>query len=166
MKKLLFLVAVCMTIVACNDQKSTATKVTASEKGNSSEEVDSAVYGKYLDGGNFTMELLCGEDTVTYVLPQDTDIVLGDRNVGDKLMVVGTKNADGENVAEKVVNLTTLSGKWKGDAGEMNLLEIDSVRMFNGNIIVAKDTFSVYSLGADSLELETKDAIYQYKREK
>ena len=37
-------------------------------------------------------------------------------------------------------------------------------KIYNGNILLNKDTFAIVSLGADSLALENRAGIYVYKR--
>ena len=84
---------------------------------------------------------------------------------GDRLAVVGYKNADGEYEANQVLNLTTLMGKWRSIDKQFELMEDGTVlsavkeeahpwtswKVFNGQLLLNKDTFTVNALGGDSL---------------
>ena len=79
--------------------------------------------------------------------------------------------------AQKVINITSLQGKWTsidraftildGGVVEGDKQEVKTYvdwRIMNGKLILTSDTFSVYSLGPDSLLLENDKGIYAYKR--
>lgn len=120
-------------------------------------------------------------DTLEFVLADaDTDVptVLGGLLAGDRVAVV-SHTADGEQVADKVVNITSLLGKWTSIDKSFEIREggiVESTvkaetnpwtswKLNNGNIILNSDTFQIDVLGPDSLCLETADGIFAYKRQ-
>lgn len=121
-------------------------------------------------------------DTLEFTLLDDKDMpsdVQGGLMTGDKMAVVA-KDINGMRVATKVINVTTLLGRWasidknfvieEGGTVKSNLkAEKDSWvswKIFNGRLLLNKDTFIVNTLGADSLYLENDKGIYVYKRQK
>ena len=98
--------------------------------------------------------------------------------VGDRLAIVGVQ-VNGERVAQKVINLTTLLGKWSSLDKNFEIQEGGGVQSFvkaesnpwttwkilNGKLLLNKDTFSVNTLGADSLYLENNEGIFAYRRQ-
>ena len=96
-------------------------------------------------------------DTLEFVLADaDTDVptVLGGLLAGDRVAVV-SHTADGEQVADKVVNITSLLGKWTSIDKSFEIREggiVESTvkaetnpwtswKLNNGNIILNSDTF-------------------------
>ena len=85
---------------------------------------------------------------------------------------------DGELVAKKVINVTTLLGRWTSIDKDFEIEEGGTVKsavkaestpwtywkIFNGRLVLNKDTFDVAGLGADSLYLENNRGIFVYKR--
>jgi len=146
---------------------------------------DSTVYG--VCGENTAMhslELITDAgDSMQFVLNEDEN---GDVNVvggllaGDRLAVVEGPETDGERVAEKVINLTTLLGKWTSLDKNFEIEEDGTVkstvqaeqnpwtnwRIVNGRLVLNRDTFDIDNLGSDSLYLENKNGIFVYKRAK
>lgn len=142
---------------------------------------DTTVYGKCGDGtAMHTLELITDKgDTIIYTLEgADTCAnVQGGLFVGDKIAVIGEKGADDIMFAKKVINLTSLLGKWvsidktfeiqEGGAVLSNVKEpkpYTEWKILNGKLILSADTFDVYALGPDSLYLENSKGIYGYKR--
>lgn len=142
---------------------------------------DTTIYGRCGEGtAMHTLELITDKgDTVVYSLGTGDDEadVQGGLLVGDRLAVIAAKNADGENVAARVLNLTTLMGTWTSIDRHFELHEDGSVKsdvkeprpytewsILNGRLVLSSDTFHVYSLGPDSLYLENDKGIYVYKR--
>ena len=97
---------------------------------------------------------------------------------GDRLAIVATM-IDGELTAQKVININTLKGKWTSLDRNFEILDDGDViatvqseknpytswRIHNGRLLLGRDTFDIVTLGADSLELESRDEIYVYKRQ-
>ena len=100
--------------------------------------------------------------------------------VGDRLAVIGATDRDGERVATKVINLTTLQGKWTSLDKNFEILEGGLIKsnvtaesnpwtewkILNGQLLLNRDTFDIDQLSADSLYLENHDGIFVYKRVK
>ncbi|GJG30157.1 hypothetical protein PRBRB14_10360 [Hallella multisaccharivorax DSM 17128] len=146
---------------------------------------DSTVYGVCGDGTMMhTLQLITDAgDTMTYALPDTEDgsqPVVGGLLAGDRLAVVGGRPLDGERTARKVINLTTLQGKWISLDKNFEILEGGEVKsnieaeknpwtswkIFNGKLLLNRDTFNIDELGSDSLYLENHAGIFVYKRAK
>lgn len=129
-----------------------------------------------------TLELITDEgDTLTYLVDVDSEdeVVKGGMLAGDRMAVVGAKDGNGELVATQVVNLTTLLGRWTSidknfEIQEGGVVESSvkaethpwtSWKIYNGNLLLNRDTFNVVQLGADSLYLENGEGIYAFKRQ-
>lgn len=152
--------------------------------------IDSTVYGTCGEGTTMhslqlitdagdTLQYLIGEsmnDGEAYV--DDFDPVLGGLLAGDRLAVIEGKEVDGEKTAQRVINLTTLLGKWVSLDKNFEILEGGVVKsnlqaeskpwtswkILNGKLLLNKDTFNINSLGKDSLYLESTQGIFTYKR--
>lgn len=144
---------------------------------------DSTVYG--VCGENTAMhslELITDAgDTLRFVLNEDEngDVnVLGGLLAGDRLAVVEGPEVDGEQLAKKVINITTLLGKWTSLDKNFEIQDDGTVRstvqaeknpwtswkIVNGRLVLNRDTFDINNLGSDSLYLENKNGIFVYKR--
>ena len=144
---------------------------------------DSTIYGTCGEGtAMHTLELLIDTgDSISFVLnDEETEkpsTILGGLLVGDKMAVISS-TINGEHIALKVVNISTLLGRWKSVDKDFSIEEGGTVsseilsekqnwntwKIYNGNILLNKDTFAIVSLGADSLALENRAGIYVYKR--
>ena len=107
----------------------------------------------------------------------DTD-VQGGMFMGDKMAVIGYAGKE-QNTAQKVINITSLLGRWisldknfeikdggvveSSVAAESN--PYTSWKIFNGRLVLSKDTFDVLNLGPDSLLLENEKGIFAFKRQ-
>ena len=146
---------------------------------------DSTVYGVCGEGtAMHTVELITDAgDSVTYIIQEDEEgrsCVQGGLLVGDRLAVIGATDRDGERVATKVINLTTLQGKWTSLDKNFEILEGGLIKsnvtaesnpwterkILNGQLLLNRDTFDIDQLSADSLYLENHDGIFVYKRVK
>lgn len=169
-------------IVGCVDKKP---KHAAEDGMVQAEEADndSTVYGVCGDGtAMHTLQVISDAgDTLEYMLNTDGEIVSdvqGGKMVGDRVAVIGTTLND-ELVARKVINLTTLLGKWSSLDKNFEIQEGGVVQSFvkaeshpwtswkvlNGKLLLNKDTFNLKTLGADSLYLENENGIFAYKRQ-
>ncbi|MCD8297208.1 MAG: lipocalin family protein [Prevotella sp.] len=178
--KWLFVVVIAAIIVGCNDNKAQQNTSGSTDDGI----VDSTMYGK------------CGESTAMHILQLVKDNgdsifislyddeydetisdVQGGLFVGDYLAVITGKDVDGNLYAKKVINLTSLLGKWESIDKSFEICEGGKVvceensshpytewKIWNGHLILSPDTFDIFSLGADSLFLENNNGIYDYKR--
>ena len=153
------------------------------EKPSEEEAPDSTVYGVCGDGTSMhSLQLITDVgDMLEYAVYDDGDQpsdVQGGLMAGDHVAVTGTV-VDGERVAQKVINVTTLLGKWtsidknfeieEGGVVKSNVKAETSPwtswKILNGKLILNKDTFEVENLGADSLYLENNKGIFSFKRQ-
>ena len=179
---ILFAIVAVLFIVACVDGKKKDNKqqsVATMEESKG----DSTAYGVCgVNTAMHTLELVTVQgDTINYLFDvDDASAVKGGLLAGDRLAVVGYKNADGENEASLVLNLTTLMGKWRSIDKQFELMEDGTVlsavkeeahpwtswKVFNGQLVLNKDTFTVNALGGDSLYLENTHGIFTFTRQK
>lgn len=192
MKNLGFVFASLMLLVlaGCNSKKGKPNL-----QANDVEEVaDSTVYGVCGEGTSMhSLELITDTgDTLTYtILDAEADMdgmvtggglvshVEGGLMAGDKVAVTGQK-VDGELIADKVINVTSLLGHWTSIDKNFEIEEGGTVRssvkaesnpwtswkILNGRLLLNRDTFNINSLGADSLYIENDKGIYTFKRQK
>ena len=142
---------------------------------------DTTLYGRCGEGTSMNfIELIIAEgDTLHCNITTDEDhsVVRGGLGVGDRLAVVTRVDEDGQLEANKVINLTTLLGKWisidqsfelqEGGVVVSNIKEprpLTDWSICNGHFVLGADTFDIYELGVDSLYLENANGIYAYKR--
>ena len=142
---------------------------------------DSTVYGKCGVGTMMnTLELVTDDGkTLTFTIDEEKGSdVQGGMMSGDRMAVTYYKTAD-ENIAHKVINLTTLQGRWTSLDKNFTINEDGSIEsniqaeskpytawtICNARLILNTDTFDVLSLGADSLELESAKGIFVYQRQ-
>lgn len=171
-------------LIGCKKVKPTSVPEEESVDSVMEEEViaDSTIYGVCGDGtAMHTLELITdGGDTLSYAMMVEEDAdVQGGLLVGDRMAVIGKNTADGL-VATKIINLTTLMGKWTSLDKNFELQEGGVVqsniktesnpwvawKILNGQLLLNTDTFDITSLGADSLYIENKNGIFVYKRQK
>ena len=180
-KTIVFVLASAMVLcAACNGKKPNNTMVGASveECG-----ADTTAYGVCGDGTSMhSLQLITDMgDTIEYMMIDADDNeseVAGGLMCGDRLAVVGKKTADGT-IAEKVINMTSLTGRWTSIDKNFVIEEGGTVvsnikaetkpwtnwKIFNGKLLLNKDTFDVVTLGADSLAIENRNGIFVYKRQ-
>lgn len=145
---------------------------------------DSTVYGRCgINTAMHTLEIITDDgDTVSCAIHRgDTtdieDAVKGGLFVGDRLAVILVDDAVDGRRAERVINLTTLMGRWASLDRMFELQEGGIVissggeprpwkewRINNGHLVLSADTFDIFTLGVDSLWLENADGIYEYRR--
>ena len=192
MKNLGFVFASLMLLVlaGCNSKKEKPNL-----QANDVEEVaDSTVYGVCGEGTSMhSLELITDTgDTLTYtILDAEADMdgmvtggglvshVEGGLMAGDKVAVTGQK-VDGELIADKVINVTSLLGHWTSIDKNFEIEEGGTVRssvkaesnpwtswkILNGRLLLNRDTFAIDGLSADSLYLENANGIFTFKRQK
>ena len=165
----LFILAVA---VSCKDSKPKAVTAQTDGETDTLAAGDSTVYGTMIDGGM---------NTVVYLVnPDDTiDVVKGGKLNGDRFAIIGYTEY-GDRFMRSAINLTSLLGHWTSLDRNFEIKEGGTVtsslqseknpwtswKIWNGKLILSKDTFDVDNLGADSLSLENKDGIFIYTREK
>lgn len=174
---LIFTALTALFVVSCTDKK-TEPQITI-EADSTAVVNDTTVYGVCSDGTTMNcLELSTTTgDTVRYIIEQDSlfSPVKGGMLAGDRMAVTGHKSGD-EFVADKVINLTTLLGRWSSVDKNFEIQEGGIVKsstaensymkweIFNGKLILVPDTFSVFELGPDSLMLENNNGIFVFAR--
>ena len=179
---LAILALVLVTMAGCHGNK-TGDDAQQADSAEATVQPDSTIYGVCGTGTSMhTLELITDEgDTLTYLVDvgSEDEVVKGGMLAGDRMAVVGAKDGNGELVATQVVNLTTLLGRWTSidknfEIQEGGVVESSvkaeahpwtSWKIYNGNLLLNRDTFSVVQLGADSLYLENREGIYAFKRQ-
>ena len=188
--KVFFAAAIAIIMVGCNMKKEKPQVVVDDEV----EVADSTVYGVCGIGTSMhSLELVTyAGDTLTYIiLDAEADMdggetkgvvsnVEGGFMAGDKMAVTGMETVEGELVATRVINVTSLLGHWTSIDRNFVIEEGGTVhsevkaetnpwtswKILNGQLLLNRDTFDITSLSADSLYLENPKGIYIYKRQK
>lgn len=182
MKKIFFaLMAMVVAFCAgCNNKKSTQATLVPEEQADAA---DTTVYGVCGDGTSMhSLQVITDMgDTIDYMLvdADDNEVdVAGGLMCGDRVAVTGMKTDEGY-IAQKVINMTSLIGRWTSIDKNFVIEEGGTVssavkaetkpwtvwKIFNGQLLLNKDTFDVVTLGADSLALENRNGIFVYKRQ-
>lgn len=173
--------AICMTTIGCKEQKNSE----SAEKSNDTimiSEGDTTLYGVCGESTSMhSVELITNEgDTMTFeydVYDGDRSAVYGGLMPGDKLAVIN-EGGDKSDVARQIVNLTTLEGKWTSIDRNFEILSGGEVlstiksesnpwtswKMYNGHLLLGRDTFDILNLDAEELEIENSLGIFVYKR--
>ena len=170
-------------LMACNGNKQKANDTDATTTDTTA---DSTLYGICGEGtAMHTLQLitLTGDTLNLSLLPDDPDAdaatVNGGLMCGDHLAVLATTTADGH-VATKVINLTSLMGRWTSISRNFVIEEggvvtsdvkaethpYTSWKIYNGQLLLGRDTFNIVTLGPDSLAIENHNGIYLYKRQR
>ncbi len=179
---LLFFLAVLGIVAGCkpsatkandNDADSTQTSESAAQQ-------DSTVYGVCTEGAMHTL-VMKAEDGKVYTFEIDMDdsiTVMGGILEGDQMAVTYRVDDMQDTIATKVINLTTLEANWSSLDKNFEIQKGGTVqshqqgetqpwtswRIFNGHLVLNKDTFDIDRLDDDSLFLENRDGIYAYSR--
>ena len=184
MKKLFYLGVILlgmMSVVACKHKQSSS-NLEIKDSLNDSSVTDTTLYGLCGEGSSMhNLELITDlGDTLEFMAMyegSDSAVILGGLLAGDRLAVIGHE-VNGERYAQRVINLTTLLGKWTSLDKNFEILEGGQIKnnvkaetnpwtswkICNGKLLLNKDTFVIDNLGADSLYLENKDGIFAFKR--
>ena len=172
-------------LMACNGNKQKNTDNSAAT--DTATAADSTLYGICGEGtAMHTLQLitLTGDTLNLSLLPDDADdadtraTVNGGLMCGDHLAVLATTTADGP-IATKVINLTSLMGRWTSISRNFVIEEggivtsdvkaethpYTSWKIYNGQLLLGRDTFNIVTLGPDSLAIENRNGIYLYKRQ-
>ncbi len=184
MKKILLaatvLVMACM-VAGCKDKK-TAPAESGADSLMIGEDEDSTIYGTCGDGTSMNVLQLVADsgDTLSVFVGDEGDnVVQGGLLSGDRIAMTACKDNNGEWVAQRVINLTTLLGKWTSIDKNFEIVEGGEVKnnvkaeqnpwtswkILNGNLLLGRDTFLIDNLGPDSLLLENDHGIYAFKRQ-
>lgn len=175
----LFILAV---VFSCKDSKPKSVMSQTGEVEDSASTNDSTIYGTMIDGGMNSIILLTDNgDTLEYLVnPDDTlEVVKGGKINGDRFAIIGYKEY-GDNFMRSAINLTSLLGNWSSLDRNFEIKEGGTVtsslqseknpwtawKIWNGKLILSKDTFDIENLGADTLSLENKAGIFVFTRGK
>ena len=175
----LFILAVA---ISCKDNKPKSVMSQSGEVEDSVSTNDSTIYGTMVDGGMNSIILLTDNgDTLEYLVnPDDTlEVVKGGKINCDRFAIICYKE-DGDNFMRSAINLTSLLGNWSSLDRNFEIKEGGSVtsslqseknpwtawKIWNGKLILSKDTFDVENLGADTLSLENKSGLFVFTRGK
>lgn len=184
MKKLIWVTMAFVAIFAMNscNNKKTASVIDVNDSTEVADDNDSTIYGVCGDGTSMhNLELISddGDTLSVFIDDANPDIVQGGLLSGDRVALLAYKGQDGEMVAQKVINLTSLLGKWTSLDKNFDIIEGGEVKnnvkaetnpwtawkIVNGKLLLNKNTFDIDNLGPDSLTLENKQGIYVYKRQ-
>lgn len=185
MKRLFYVAFALVMVFAANSCKDKQAKPMISA--NDSTEVggdvaDSTIYGVCGDGTSMhDLQLVtdAGDTLNVFVSDENPDIVKGGLLCGDRIAMLAYKGADGGMVAQEVINLTSLLGKWTSIDKNFEIIEGGEVKnnvkaernpwtswkILNGKLLLNTDTFNIDKLGPDSLYLESNEGIYTFKRQ-
>lgn len=172
----IFLIFIC----GCNDSAKTnkvkPIMVTDEDPHNMTQ--DTTKYGRCCETSTMNVLYIVDAkgDTLDFII-EDGENVYGGILPGDKMAVISENQFD-ENIAKKVINTMSLMGRWTSldkdfeikDGGVIESHQpaesktFTSWKIFNGQLILAPDTFDINMLGPDSMKLENKNGIYGFKR--
>lgn len=176
-----FLAFLVVALFSCNNAGKTENE-TAELDTLGVSEVDTTYYGVCGEGTMMSTLELVRDNAETLSVLIDTEMgsdVQGGLLPGDKMAVTCCKMGE-DVVAQKVINLTTLLGRWTSLDRNFTIKEDGHVEsnvaaesrpytvwnIVNAKLVLNADTFDVVALGADSLLLENRDGIFAYKRQK
>ena len=166
----------------CKNDKANKVISPTANKTDSLNAGDTTIYGTMLDGGmNSILLLTDAGDTLEIIQnPNDTtEVVKGGKLSGDRFAVIAYKEF-GDMILRNAINITSLLGNWTSldknfeikEGGEVtSILQSEknvwtSWKIFNGKLLLSRDTFDVIELGADSMALENKAGIFVFERKK
>lgn len=182
MKKIFYPLAcsvLAFAVSSCNNSKQQPTE----EQNDSIVSVtDSAIYGVVGEGTTMhVLEVITEEGkNVSFAVNQDSlSDIQGGIFAGDRItLVTNGKTEDDMPQVGKLINLTTLLGKWISLDRNFEIKEDGVVEssqkaesnpytqwsMVNSRLVLNVDTFDIIQLGSDSLALENSKGIFVYKR--
>ena len=143
---------------------------------------DSTIYGVCGEGTSMhDLQLItdAGDTLGVFIDAETPEIVKGGLLAGDRIALTAFKDVNGEMVAQQVINLTSLLGKWTSIDKNFEIVEGGEVKnhvqaeqnpwtswkILNGHLLLNKDTFDIDNLGPDSLYLENRVGIFTFKRQ-
>ena len=185
MKRLVYAVIVLAVLMEANSckNKSNTPVISAGDSTDVEEDVnDSTIYGVCGEGTSMhELQLVAdnGDTLNVFIDDEQPDIVQGGLLAGDRIALIGYKGPEGETVARKIINLTSLLGKWTSIDKNFDIMEGGEVKnnvkaetnpwtswkIMNGQLLLNKDTFDIDLLGPDSLLLENRQGIFTFKRQ-
>ncbi len=185
MMKCLFSVvalAFVFSLCGCQGNKRTVPVINASDSVHVEEIEDSTIYGVCGEGTSMhNLQLISdgGDSLSVFIDEENPNVVQGGLLAGDRVALIACKNQETGYVAQKIINITSLLGKWTSIDKNFDLIEGGEVRnnvkaetnpwtswkILNGKLLLNKDTFEIDKLGPDSLYLENSVGIFTFKRQ-
>ena len=128
MKKLVYIAIALVVMFAANSckEKKETSVISTNDSVEVEEMNDSTIYGVCGEGTSMHSLELCSDegDTLSvFIDDADPSIVQGGLMAGDRIALLAYKAKDGEMVARKIINLTSLLGKWISLDKNFDLLE-------------------------------------------
>lgn len=173
-----------LLLAGCNGKKNDATVADGDTATQATQITDTTVYGICTDGAMNSFGLKQDDGKVLQLVEDQNDslpVVYGGLLDGDELAVTYyADKQDQMNIATRVINLTTLRAHWQSLDRDFQLLKGGQVQsnqqgethpwvswsIYNGHLLLNKDTFDITLLSADSLYLENDYGIYTFARAK
>lgn len=179
---ILIFTLVALIFIGCKDNKKGKVIETNTSNAESLNAGDTTIYGTMIDGGMNSLVLVTDKgDTIEFISNPDdtTEVVKGGKLNGDRFAVIAN-NEYGEMMLQSAVNLTSLLGNWRSLDKDFEIKEGGTIvsnteaesnpwttwKMYNGKLVLSKDTFDVMELGADTMALENKNGIFLFGRKK
>lgn len=184
MKKIFYIAVAALVLFAansCKDKKTTPV-ISANDSLEVEEDMaDTTIYGVCGEGTTMhELQLITdtGDTINAFIDDTEPNIVKGGLLSGDRIALIASEGGDGEMVAQQIINLTSLLGKWKSLDKNFEIIEGGEVKnnvkaeqnpwtswkILNGKLLLNKDTFQIDNLGSDSLMLENNQGIFVFKR--
>lgn len=168
-------------LAGCDQKKSGSSAVSADTIAVATP--DSALYGTVGEGTTMHVLELITEDgkAMSVAIGQDScSDVQGGLFAGDRVTLTTRPGSGDAPEVEKLVNLTSLLGRWTSLDRNFEIQEDGIIvssnkaesrplthwSTANANLILNADTFSVLLLGPDSMAIENQEGIFVYKRAK
>lgn len=184
MKKIVYIALAALVLFAansCKDKKATPVISTSDSLDVDEDMADTTIYGVCGEGTSMhNLQLITdtGDTLNAFIDDENPDIVKGGLLSGDRIALIAYDGTDGEMVAQQVINLTSLLGRWASIDKNFELIEGGEVKnnvkaeqnpwtswkILNGKLLLNKDTFQIDNLGSDSLMLENNQGIFVFKR--
>lgn len=185
MKKIFYAVIAVALLFATNSCKDKQSKPVISSIDSTEVDEDMAdttIYGVCGEGTSMhNLELItdAGDTLRAFIDDENPNIVKGGLLSGDRIALIGCEDAEGGMVAQQVINLTSLIGKWTSLDKNFEIVEGGEVKnnvkaeqnpwtswkILNGKLLLNKDTFMIDNLGPDSLYIENNVGIFTFKRQ-
>lgn len=170
------------TLSGCQGNKKTIPLINASDSTSVENIVDSTIYGICGEGTSMhNLQLISdgGDSLNVFIDEENPSIIQGGLLAGDRMALIVGKNQDAGYTAQKIINITSLLGKWTSIDKNFELIEGGEVKnnvkaetnpwtswkILNGKLLLNKDTFEIDKLGPDSLYLENSVGIFTFKRQ-
>ncbi len=181
MGKLSLALGLCVLAIAAGCRDGSKKNVVMRQRPGAVAVTDSTVYGTCgLGTAMNTLELITdGGDTLELSInaAKEHGNVKGGLAVGDRMAVVMSRSRGATGVADNVVNISSLLGRWARIGEMFEICDSGIVKstlkepkpytewqIFNGKLVLSTDTFGIMSIGHDSLFLVKDGVTFGYRR--